>query len=275
MKRLSYLLITLLFISCAKEEVLNIYEVSIQPTEQGMVIGTSGTMMENDLVEVYASPNTDGVLSYKFSYWSIKVGTSIIKDYNNPTTISVSDNIVITPQFELNKFEEDIIYGSIIERDFKSYLRAFIKDAKRWGVDLSHVDVESSELRLVDNTDYLGASIGYRYPSVAIIEIRKSSWNELSKEDIVKVLWHEFGHDILGLDHLCMSGEIMSGQHQECKGPESEGEYYNVWKLSYNNQDMSKNFQRGLKNMFNGTNQVFLSIRNSFTDKGTVTPIRD
>ena len=275
MKRLFYLLIVLLSISCAKEEVLNTYEVSITPTEQGIVIGQSGTMMENDLVEVYASPNTNGVLNYKFSHWDIKVGTSIKKDYNNPTTIPVSDNVVITPQFELNKFEEDNIYGSIVERDFKSYLRAFIKDAKRWGLDLSHVDIENSELRLVDNTDYLGASIGYRYPNVAIIEIRKSSWNTMSKEDMVKVLWHEFGHDILGLDHLCMSGEIMSGQHQNCKGPESVGEYYNVWKMSYNNQDMSKNFQRGLKNMFNGTNQVFLSIRNSFTDKGSVTPIRD
>lgn len=275
MKRLFYLLIVLLSISCAKEEILNTYEVSITPTEQGMVIGQSGTMMENDLVEVYASPKTDGVLSYKFSHWSIKVGTSIKTDYNNPTTISVSDNVVITPQFKLNKFEEDVIYGSIVERDFKSYLLAFIKDARRWGLDLSHVDVENSELRLVENIDYLGASIGYRYPNVAIIEIRKSSWDELSKEDMVKVLWHEFGHDILGLDHLCMSGEIMSGQHQDCKGPESDGEYYNVWKMSYNNKDMSKNFQRGLKNMFNGTNQIFLSIRNSFTDKGSVTPIRD
>lgn len=275
MKRLFYLLIVLLFISCAKEEVLNTYEVSITPTEQGMVIGQSGTMMENDLVEVYASPKTDGVLSYKFSHWSIKVGTSIKKDYNNPTTISVSDNLVITPQFQLNKFEEDIIYGSIVEKDFKSYLRAFIKDARRWGLDLSHVDVDNSELRLVENTDYLGASIGYRYPNVAIIEIRKSSWDELSKEDMVKVLWHEFGHDILGLDHLCMSGEIMSGQHQDCKGPKSDGEYYNVWKMSYNNQDMNRNFQRGLQNMFNGTNQIFLSIRNSFTDKGSVTPIVD
>ena len=275
MKRLFYLLIVLLSISCAKEEVLNTYEVSITPTEQGMVIGESGTMIENDLVEVYASPKTDGVLSYKFSHWSIKVGTSIKKDYNNPTTISVSDNVVITPQFELNKFEEDNIYGSIVERDFKSYLRAFIKDARRWGLDLSHVDVENSELRLVENTDYLGSSIGYRYPNVAIIEIRKSSWNTMDKEDMVKVLWHEFGHDILGLDHLCMSGEIMSGQHQNCKGPESDGEYYNVWKMSYNNQDMNKNFQRGLQNMFNGTNQIFLSIRNSFTDKGSITPIRD
>lgn len=275
MKRLFYLLIVLLSISCAKEEVLNTYEVSITPTEQGMVIGESGTMIENDLVEVYASPKADGVLSYKFSHWSIKVGTSIRKDYNNPTTIPVSDNIVITPQFELNKFEEDIIYGSIIERDFKSYLRAFIKDAKRWGLDLSHVDVGNSELQLIDESEYLGASIGYRYPNVAIIQIRKSSWNTMSNEDMVKALWHEFGHDILGLDHLCMSGEIMSGQHQDCKGPESDGGYYNVWELSYNNQDMSKNFQRGLRNMFNGTNQIFLSIRNSFTDKGSVTPIRD
>lgn len=275
MKRLLYLSILLSFISCDKEEILNTYEVSIQPTEQGMVIGTSGTMLENDLVEIYASPKTDGVLSYKFSHWSIKVGTSIRKDYNNPTTVIVSDDITITPRFELRKFEEDIIYGSIVERDFKSYLRAFIQDARRWGVDLSHVDVDNSQLELVDNSDYVGSSYGYQYPNVAIIKFRKSSWNTLSKEDVVKVLWHEFGHDILGLDHLCMSGEIMSGQHQNCKGPVSEGDYYNVWKMSYNNEDMSKNFQRGLGNMFSGTNQIFLNVRNSFTNKGDVTPIID
>ena len=40
----------------------------------------------------------------------------------------------------------------------------------------------------------------------------------------IYIFWHEFGHDLLGLDHLCKSGHLMTGRHTECRGDGNEGD---------------------------------------------------
>jgi len=265
MKKFYYLLITLIFISCAKEELLNTYNLNINNTEGGSVIGQEGIFEEGTSTLLIASPESVGYINYKFSHW--KVNDKVI--YDNPITLTITSNLSITPVFTKRKMEEDEVYSQITEDALKTYLSAFIKDAKRWGVDLSHVNIQDSFFEWVTDESFMAASIAYNQPSVVYIKLNTDYWKGLSKEDKIKVMWHEFGHDILGLDHLCMGGEIMSGQHQNCKGPVGSGEYFNVYGLHYNDSNNETNFQRAINRMFNKDNQIFLDSRTSFTSKGS------
>ena len=83
-------------------------------------------------------------------------------------------------------------------------------------------------------------------------------------------MWHELGHDILGLAHTCEGGQIMSGRHQACQGPEvqSAEEYRTVQYMTLYNEDPYLNFQRAVDDMFAGYKQYYLDCRTSFTSKG-------
>jgi len=100
----------------------------------------------------------------------------------------------------------------------------------------------------------------------------KWSWHPLSDDDIDKLLimWHELGHDILGLAHTCEGGQIMSGRHQACQGPQvqSAEDYRTVNYMTLYNEDPYLNFQRAVDDMFAGTRQYFVECRTSFTAKG-------
>ena len=79
-------------------------------------------------------------------------------------------------------------------------------------------------------------------------------------------MWHEFGHDILNLEHVCLGDHIMSGRHQDpqivysnddCNEP-----YIAIGGMDWGNLDPKKNFQRAARDMFSGHEQVYFSCSN-------------
>ena len=181
----------------------------------------------------------------------------------------------------ITKISQDEVYSQIIDgpdRDesLKSFVRAFIKDAKRHGVDLSHVNVETAKMQWWDDKKDEGISAGSYFscnPSEVFLRWggAKWSWHPLSDTDIDKLLimWHELGHDILGLAHTCEGGQIMSGRHSACQGPEipNDREYKTVNYMTLYNIDPYLNFQRAVDEMFAGKRQYFVECRTSFKSK--------
>ena len=174
---------------------------------------------------------------------------------------------------------DDEVYKTILSEGsdtevFRSYLVAFIADAKRHNVDLSHVDVDKSIFELVES-DVIAAR-GSCDPTYAHIIWNTESWlnrNALNKTDEpykIYLFWHEFGHDLLGLDHLCRSGHIMTGRHTECRGDGNEGDEINLYGLKYNTDEEVRDFRRAVDDMFGMVDQIYLGCRTSFASKGLI-----
>lgn len=158
---------------------------------------------------------------------------------------------------------------------YKSFLRAFIKDAERHGVDLSYVDVENSTIEFTSNGTI--ASKGFEDPTKAHLIWDEDSWNDRKLQRIGEpyklfVMWHELGHDLLGLDHLCRSGQIMTGRHTPCRGEAEGPDEINVWGLEYSTSEDVRDFKRAVDDMFEGKEQYYIGRRTSFSSKDNTIP---
>lgn len=174
---------------------------------------------------------------------------------------------------------EDEVYSQIIDEGttreiFESYLKAFILDAKRHGVDLSHVDIENSIFTLTpDEENKKIGTVGYCEPNTTNILWNKNLWDNSIDENWrgeeptkLYLFWHEFGHDLLGLQHTCTSSHIMTGRHEVCNGTVDEN-YYTIYDLKFNTTDPTFSFKRAVRDMFEAKDQTYLDCRSSFTSK--------
>ena len=157
-------------------------------------------------------------------------------------------------------FFSDSIYSSIEQDNPKSYLEAFIKDAERFGVDLSHVNPD--EL-IINPWIFAGTQLQRSAIATASITCSETdniiaydnSWFEnefLTDKSFfkLKVMYHEFGHTVLGLKHTCARNHIMysTSTLNPCHGEEiNEFDYF----------DNITEFKRAVKNMFEGYNQHY------------------
>jgi len=121
-----------------------------------------------------------------------------------------------TNEILLSKYRElksgifsDSIYGAIDLFDPYSHLEAFKKDAARHGVDLSHIT--RSDMELIWEPDSCRELMGYAFkscdPNKLGISLRRTDWNQKIISDFnefrISLMWHEFGHAVLGFRHLC------------------------------------------------------------------------
>ena len=160
-----------------------------------------------------------------------------------------------------SNFLSDSIYNIIDQSDPKSYLSAFIKDAERYGVDLSHVDPELLEIKpWYTPTDQYGRYVT-AWGSITCSETNNrigydNGWFEGSfltdnRFYKLKVMYHEFGHTVLGLKHTCAKNHIMtsgSSGNYPCNGDEIN-EYDPI-----NDVD---DFKRAVADLFSGYNQFY------------------
>ena len=158
-------------------------------------------------------------------------------------------------------FLSDSIYSSIDQSNPKSYLAAFIKDAERNGVDLSNVNPDELITEpWYTPTDQNGRQVtawGSITCSKTINRIGYDyNWFEdsfLTDKRFRKlfVMYHEFGHTVLGLRHTCAKNHIMTSGNTgvyACNGDEiDEYDYINT----------VDEFKRAVTDMFNGYNQFY------------------
>ena len=201
----------------------------------------------------------------------------LLSKIENPNTLGI--NFIET--YEGVGFYIDEVYKNINFDDPYSYLSAFILDAERHGLDLSYVYDGKIEITVLPDEIWDGSDTTAAYARATCyddeVEIfyKESAWKEdkipykNSFPKSVGVLWHEFGHDILNLAHVCLGNHIMSGRHQDPQivysNNDCEEEYITVYGMNWNDIDKRKNFQRAVSDMFNGYEQI---SKNCLSGKG-------
>lgn len=250
------LLLSVILVSCSKEQDLNIYQVDITSTDGGTIDGVVSNALEGENITLTAIPSTENYQYYKFLKWE-----GDIESTENPLALKINQDITLSAVFTLTTYLDDEIYSQIDYNNPYSFLEAFIKDAKRFGVDLSNVDVVNAQI-IIDYGLGEGAySVLPCNPNNVKIVYGGNLWDRRNDDMTNKlwaigIMWHELGHDILGLDHICPGGHIMSGTHTPCQGEEeTEREFKVVWDLRYNSSDPYLNFQRAVEDMFLMVNQ--------------------
>lgn len=266
-------LLVLLMISCSKEEELKIFQIEVNTTLGGEVEGVVKTVVKGESVTLTAKPSNENFQHYKFVKWNGDVVST-----KNPITITPDKNLDLYAIFELETIIDDELYSQIDFNNPKSFLEIFIKDAKRHGVDLSNVDVENARIIIEysPEREFAASSLLACSPNDVLIRFGGGYWDRRNdnikrKKETIAIMWHEFGHDILGIGHLCAGGQIMSSHvNPSCQGEDNTGrEFMTNWGLVYNSSDPYLNFQRAVKDMFENNDQYLLECRTSFTSKNS------
>ena len=227
-----------------------------------------------DLIKPGTDVNTDRIIYKNVSYRLFTNDFEIIDGVNYPPVVNISSN---SDYNGINSFEEikgvydyesntgflsDSIYSLIDQSDPKSYLAAFIKDAERNGIDLSNVNPDLLETEpWFTPTDQYGRNdaawgsitcsetynrIGYDNGWFEGSFLTDKRWGKLY------VMYHEFGHTVLGLKHTCAKNHIMTSGS-------STGEYPCNGEVIDENEPLNTvdEFKRAVTDLFNGYNQFY------------------
>lgn len=157
-------------------------------------------------------------------------------------------------------FMADPIYSKIDPFDFYSFLDAFIEDAERHGVDLSHVDKSRAKFTLDPNTTdiaYVSSSLCDREVTEVYYQAKLWPIQDVYDKQAFKiaVMWHEFGHDLLQLSHINAGGHIMYGPNSSPMG-EPNGCTTAMYDLEpYRDAERCINWYDAVSDMFNMVEQ--------------------
>ena len=89
-----------------------------------------------------------------------------------------------------------------VESSLESYLDEFVALADDKGIDLSHIYGQDITIRLVDRDNGNVATSYGRDKDRIVIFVDRKRFKARSEQGRRYVMFHEFGHDILNLEHL-------------------------------------------------------------------------
>lgn len=215
-------------------------------------------------------PYSDGqktVISYQADITE-QVAT-YIDEFPYPTQFNFTSN---------RGFKKDPIYSQIERNDPTSYFKAFIKDAARHGVDLSHIEIKNFTINVVkdfpcpDGSVFcfggiLATASGVCNDDIIEINILERIWKYAPAfdyyDELIQIIWHELGHDILNLNHVCEPYHILSSIDDGIlyDNPEKKCNIIPAGKthtlsFRYDHPNEELNWQRAVKDMFTKHRQV-------------------
>ena len=90
-----------------------------------------------------------------------------------------------------------------VDPELEVYLEHFIDIAKLKGIDLSYIYEDDIVIKFTDYDNKNHVATAFRRNKDGIrIMVHRKRFNERTEEGRKYVMWHEFGHDILDLEHL-------------------------------------------------------------------------
>ena len=253
------------------------YNVDISTSLGGKVnnsFGFSFKLSHNHKTHLVATPHSN---RYSFSKWKTDCGNYSdeelskklltirgIKDCEahaifiplNINTV-LSESVITTYGTNYNN---DPIYSQIDFENAESYLIAFIRDARRHGYE-GDLNIKTDGYKFGDNTGRKSAASAFLCTvDPPIVRLSSTFWSDLKNWLIkyyqsapyirpdIDVIWHEFGHAILGLEHVPSDSHIMYRSRTDSSN--------NAIFWYYNSLDSNRNWFRAVSDLFSGKGQI-------------------
>jgi hypothetical protein len=183
----------------------------------------------------------------------------------------------MTDYYSESGYLSDSVYSKIDPNNIRSYISAFFKDIERYGGQTKY---KEEDVRVVfENYGGWGAFAGGFCDTPTIYLDRywfDSSMTNLydKQNDGMGIIYHELGHAIFGLDHLCRSGQIMTGWHGsrggvECRGEKTSENIITAFDLSLPESRDNYNWNRAVKDLVTLNDQFPYDCKTG-TGKGSI-----
>jgi hypothetical protein len=172
------------------------------------------------------------------------------------------EDLQLQAKFVKNNYTQHLLYGKLDHFSTPlDYVKVFMEDAASYGWDF-----ESTVKRIsIDNNT--GAYSLYSCGGVDAIHINLNqngggdSWSTWDFAHKMMIIYHELGHDLLSLTHICAPGQHMTGW-DSCDGDTSpllhDGREINQQDIRYNSDDPVTDWNRATKDMFELNKQEYL-----------------
>ena len=172
------------------------------------------------------------------------------------------EDLQLQAKFVKNNYTQHPLYGKLDHFSTPlDYVKVFMEDAASYGWDF-----ESTVKRIsIDNNT--GAYSLYSCGGVDAIHINLNqngggdSWSTWDFAHKMMIIYHELGHDLLSLTHICEPGQHMTGW-DSCDGDTSpllhDGREINQQDIRYNSDDPVTDWNRATKDMFELNKQEYL-----------------
>ena len=159
-------------------------------------------------------------------------------------------------------FYSDELYASLESNDLLDYIRVFIEDGKRHGLDLSYIlneepHIELNERVLTESGFAIARASAKCNPEKIWIEYTKSKWLENGilqpfQASRLKTVYHELGHTVFGYKHPIHpeSGSVLAGFEQgnyDIMGYTNENHFFKGGRNSNNHDYWAKRVERFFK----------------------------
>ena len=119
-----------------------------------------------------------------------------------------------------------------------------------------------------DSTGWTGGACNDDLVFISVPDGEDYNWGMMSLPHRLMFMYHELGHDLLNLKHICEPGHHMTGWttcmdlYGNTDKLRHNGEEINQNALTYNNPDPVLDWKRATKDMFDGYKQELIECQN-------------
>jgi len=119
-----------------------------------------------------------------------------------------------------------------------------------------------------DSTGWTGGACNDDLVCISVPDGEDYNWGMMSLPHRLMFMYHELGHDLLNLKHICEPGHHMTGWttcmdlYGNTDKLRHNGEEINQNALTYNNPDPVLDWKRATKDMFDGHKQELIQCQN-------------
>jgi hypothetical protein len=209
----------------------------------------------------------DSIIQFKDNIFSFSIfSENEVKSRWKAIDFDFENSSKMTDFYSETEYMLDSIYSKINPKDIRSYISAFFKDIKRFG---GVTKFKEEDVKVVfNNQGGFGAfaNVCNNNPTIYF----DSHWWETSiinfydkRNDGMQAVYHELGHAVFNLDHLCESGHIMTGWHGaqgglDCRGEKTTERQYGPYDLfvpgypndtTLDKKTLYHNFKRAVKDL--------------------------
>ena len=173
------------------------------------------------------------------------------------------EDLLLQAIFIKNNYTQHPLYGKL--NHFSTpldYIMVFMEDAASYGWDF-----ESTVKRIsIDNNTGAYSLNSCEGVDAIYINLNQNgggdSWSTWDFAHKMMIIYHELGHDLLSLTHICVPGQHMTGW-DSCEGGDTSpllhnGREINQQDIKYNSDDPVTDWGRATKDMFELNKQEYL-----------------